>query len=101
MSAGFARAAAASVGCMWYRMRHRVMKDFAQWATERDLVPGAPDAAKRWRERIEILIDGRADYLGKPDPTLWKSGDVHELLMVHVVTRQFDAWNLAEQAPAA
>ncbi len=77
------------------------MKDFAQWATERDLVPGAPDAAKRWRERIEILIDGRADYLGKPDPTLWKSGDVHELLMVHVVTRQFDAWNLAEQAPAA
>jgi len=78
-----------------------VLKDFAQWATERDQVPGAPDAAKRWRERIEILIDGRADYLGKPDPTLWKIGDVLELLMVHVVTRQFDAWNLAEQAPAA
>lgn len=101
VSAGFTRVADASVGFMWYRMRHRVLRDFAEWCTERDVMPRAPDAAQRWRERIEILIDGRADYLGKPDPTRWKSGDVHELLMVHVVTRQFDRWDLAERAPAA
>jgi len=86
---------------MWSRLRRRTVGDFAAWASERDLIPAGAEAARQWRQRIEILLDGRADFLGKPDPALWRSGDVHELLMTHVVTRQYDAWNLAEHAPSA
>jgi len=77
------------------------MADFKRWADEQNLMPAPADAAEQWRERIEILLDGRANFLGRPDPTLWKSGDVHELLMVHAVTRQYDGWNLADHAPSA
>jgi hypothetical protein len=31
------------------------------------------------------LLQGRADYLGKPDPARRRSGDVHVLLMTYVV----------------
>ncbi len=86
---------------MSYRIRQRTVSDFTQWAADLHLLPASADAEKQWRQRIAILLDGRADFLNKPDPTLWKSGDVHELLMVHVVTRQFDTWDLAERAPSA
>lgn len=59
-------------------------------------MPGG-EAGRRWRERIGILLQGRAGYLDRPDPTRWRSGDVHELFMTHVVCRQVDAWDLAEQ----
>ena len=57
--------------------------------------------ANQWRQRIDILIHGRADYLEKRDPTYWRSGDMHELLMQHCATRQVDAWDLTTHAPAA
>ncbi|GGM83725.1 hypothetical protein GCM10007977_101380 [Dactylosporangium sucinum] len=49
------------------------------------------------RDRITILLQGRADHLDRPDPTRWRSGDVHDLFMTHVVPRQVDAWDLAGQ----
>ncbi|MFF0144062.1 hypothetical protein ATK36_4252 [Amycolatopsis sulphurea] len=49
-----------------------------------------------WRDRIEIILQGRGEYLGRPDATLWRSGDVHRVLMDHLVPRQNDAWGLAE-----
>lgn len=50
------------------------------------------------RDRIGILLQGREDYLRRPDPTLWRSGDVHRLLIDHLPARQTDAWGLAEHA---
>jgi hypothetical protein len=47
------------------------------------------------RDRIAILLQARADHLDRPDPTRWRSGDVHELLMTYVAPRQVDVWNLA------
>lgn len=82
---------------MSYRVARRILSQYERWATERDLVPDGE--ADRRRDRIGILIHGRADYLGKPDPTYWRSGDVHELLMQHCAARQVDAWDLAMYAP--
>lgn len=54
------------------------------------------EAGQQWRDRITVLLQGRTDYLNRPDPTRWRSGDVHELFMTYVVPRQVDAWGLAE-----
>lgn len=76
------------------RLQRRVLDEFETWAR---LHPGVPrsDSGQRRRERIAILLQGRARYLGKPDPTRWRSGDVRELLMTYVAPRQVDAWDLA------
>ncbi len=78
------------------RLQQRVVEEYTEWAADQQIMPRG-DAGRRWRERISVLLQGRADFLGKPDPTRWRSGDVHELLMDHVVPRQVDAWDLAEQ----
>src|SRR5262245_34587789 len=57
----------------------------------------AGDDARLWRDRITVLLRGREEYLGKADPTRWRSGDVHELFMICVVPRQVDACDLAGQ----
>ena len=82
---------------MSYRVARRILNQYERWATERGLVPDGE--ADRRRDRIGILIHGRADYLRKPDPTHWRSGDVHELLMQHCAARQADAWDLAMYGP--
>lgn len=79
-------------------MRKRVEQEFERWATERGLVPAEPDAARQWRDRTAILLYARAEKLDRPDPTRWHSGDVHRLLMVHLVKSQVDAWGLAGHA---
>lgn len=76
------------------RFQLRVIDEFADWAQARGRVPAGE--AVRWRDRIAILLLARADHLDRPDPTRWRSGDVHELLMTYVVPRQVDVWNLAE-----
>jgi len=78
-------------------MLHQVIEEFTGWASAHETAPGG--AARRW-ERTTILLQGRADYLDRPDPTRWRSGDVHELFMTYVVPRQVDAWDLAEHGPA-
>jgi hypothetical protein len=72
-----------------------VIDEWAAWLSEEGIAaPGEADPL--WRERITILLQGRADYLDRRDPTRWRSGDVHELFMTYVVPRQVDAWRLAE-----
>jgi hypothetical protein len=78
------------------RLQHRVVDEFATWGSARGIMPDG-DAGIRWRERITVLLQGRATYLDQPDPTRWRSGDVHDLFMAYVVPRQVDAWDLAEQ----
>jgi hypothetical protein len=84
---------------MSYRTTRRILAEYESWAVARSLVPPEAEHARRWRSRLEILIHGRADYLEKRDPTYWRSGDVHELLIRHCATRQVDAWDLTTHAP--
>ncbi|MCK9902154.1 hypothetical protein CC117_25535 [Parafrankia colletiae] len=84
------------------RLQQAVIEEFATWASAEGSVPGAGlDGAggggpgRQWRDRIAILLQARADHLGRPDPTRWRSGDVHDLFMAYVVPRQVDAWGLA------
>jgi hypothetical protein len=65
-----------------------------EWAAVRGVLDGGEQAG-RWRDGLEILLHSRGTYLGKPDPTRWRSGDVHQLLMDYVVPRQVDQWDLA------
>jgi hypothetical protein len=76
-------------------LQQRVVVEFAAWASAAGIAPG-DRSGQQWRERITILLQGRADYLDRPDPTRWRSGDVHDLFMNYVVSRQVDAWGLAE-----
>jgi hypothetical protein len=76
------------------RLQQTVIDEFAEWASGN--VPGC-GVGTRWRERITILLRGRAAYLDRPDPTRWRSGDVHDLFMTYVVPRQVDNWNLTAQ----
>ncbi|GAA3232283.1 hypothetical protein ACFO1B_20755 [Dactylosporangium siamense] len=64
------------------RMRQRLVDDFIAWAP-------SGDAGRRGR--IEVLLRRR------PDPTRWRSGDVHTLLMDAVAPGQVDAWQLSER----
>ncbi|HZC99056.1 MAG TPA: hypothetical protein VFA46_02335 [Actinomycetes bacterium] len=64
----------------------RVWRDFEAWqAAMRD--DACPDC-------LRLLLQGRSDYLAKPDPTRWKSGDVRELLLELAVTRMTDLCDL-------
>jgi hypothetical protein len=78
------------------RLQQTVIDEFAQWVSAARLVRG-DRADTTWRERITILLQGRAQYLDRPDPTRWRSGDVHDLFMTYVVPRQVDNWNLTVQ----
>jgi hypothetical protein len=76
-------------------LQQRVIDEFAVWASTEGIVPDS-EAGQHWRDRITILLQGRADYLNRPDPTRWRSGEVHELFMTCSVPRQVDAWGLAK-----
>jgi hypothetical protein len=69
-----------------FRLRQRMIDEFTAWAN----APGEV------RDRIGILLQSRAERLDRPDPTRWRSGDVHALFMDYVAPRQVDAWGLAE-----
>lgn len=79
---------------MLSRLQQRVVDEFMTWASVQGIISDGK-AGTRWRERITILLQGRATYLDRPDPTRWRSGDVHDLFMAYVVPRQVDAWDLA------
>ena len=82
---------------MSHRAIQRVLTEYETWASAEGAVP---DGLERSRQRISILLYARADYLEKDDPTYWRSGDVHELLIQYCAPRQVDAWDLATHAPA-
>jgi hypothetical protein len=77
----------------------RILTEYANWAAERSPVPECQSGP--WRTRIEILLNARADYLEKRDPTYWRSGDVHELLIQYCGPGQVDYLDLSVHGPAA
>lgn len=52
-------------------------------------------------EPARCLLAGRRDYSSSQEPTYWRSGDVHTLLLVLAPERLTDPGGLAERAPAA
>jgi hypothetical protein len=64
------------------RLQQRIVAEFIAWAS-------AGDAGLR--DRVTVLLRDR------PDPTRWRSGDVHALFMDSVAARQVDAWQLRER----
>lgn len=75
------------------RLQERIVEEFTEWASARGVVPDGA-AGAQWRDRIAILLQDRVE-LDRPDPTRWRSGDVHALFMDYVAPRQVDAWGLA------
>lgn len=80
------------------RVTKRVLTAFEEWAVTTGELPEDPKARDTWLGRARLLLEGRATYLGRPDPTLWRSGDVHALFMDHLVSRQYDGWGFSEHA---
>jgi hypothetical protein len=74
------------------------MEEFTDWADAQGKVPAGQ--SDRWRDRIAVLMQARAEHLDRPDPTRWRSGDVHELIVTYVAPRQVDVWNLVEHGLA-
>src|SRR6266511_2482414 len=64
----------------------RVWRDFEAWHSS------TQDEA--CLDCLRLMLQGRNDYLGKPDPTFWKSGDVREVLLELAVTRMTDLCDL-------
>jgi hypothetical protein len=48
---------------------------------------------------LETLLEARIRWLDRPDPTLWKTGDVHRLLVDTAAVRLTDAYRLTELGP--
>jgi hypothetical protein len=48
---------------------------------------------------LEVLLEARENWLNSPDPTLWKSGDAHRLLIDTAAPRLTDAYRLTEYGP--
>lgn len=78
-----------------FRLQQRIVDEFTAWAAARGIVPDGA-AGTEWQDRITILLQDRVK-LDRPDPTRWRSGDVHALFMDYVAPRQVDAWGLAER----
>lgn len=55
------------------------MRDFTTWTDA-----GRAPACNRC---LRALLEGRCDYLARPDPTLWRRGDVRRLLLDLAATR--------------
>jgi len=49
---------------------------------------------------LEILLEARENWLNSPDPTLWKTGDAHRLLVDTAAPRLTDGYRLPEHGPA-
>lgn len=49
---------------------------------------------------LEILLEARANWLDRPDPTLWRTGDAHRLLIDTAAVRLADVYGLAGRGAA-
>jgi hypothetical protein len=82
----------------------RIVRDVCGWLSGR-AGPGAVDG--EWLPggdaicSLEVLLEARENWLSSPDPTLWKTGDAHRLLVNTAAPRLTDAYGLAEHGPSA
>jgi hypothetical protein len=67
----------------------RIVRDYKTWV-------GTGGEQEACAVCLSQLLEGRAAYLGRPDPTWWKAGDVRAVLLDLAVTRLTDLCNLVE-----
>jgi hypothetical protein len=84
---------------MLNRASVRIVRDVREWLSGRD-VPGGDWLADGDAVCcLEVLLEARENWLNIPDPTLWKTGDVHRLLVDTVAPRLTDVYRLTELGP--
>jgi hypothetical protein len=66
---------------MLNRASVRIVRDVREWLSGRDVPEGDWLADGDAVCCLEILLEARQNWLNIPDPTLWKTGDVHRLLV--------------------
>jgi hypothetical protein len=95
---------ASTIQRMSMRTTDWILAEFETWATGQELpLAGSAEDAQRdpgQRTPIRMLLISRADFLDKPDPTCWRSGDVHALLMQVCPERMVGAWGVSTHSPA-
>jgi hypothetical protein len=88
---------------MLNRAAVRIVRDVREWLF------GQPDhgaARAEWQpgrnaiSSLEILLQARQDWLNCPDPTLWRTGDAHRLLVDVAAARLTDVHRVSEHGPA-
>jgi hypothetical protein len=72
------RLRAVTLAAVVSRAFERTLRDFRQWS-------GAEPGDRLWS--LETLLEGRERWLGQMDPTLWRTGQAHALLMDVAVPR--------------
>jgi hypothetical protein len=80
----------------------RIVRDVREWlsgqadqnAPDVDWLPNGNAACC-----LEMLLEARKNWLDRPDPTLWKTGDAHRLLIDTAAPRLTDAYQLTERGP--
>ncbi|CAM4083146.1 hypothetical protein KIPE111705_39710 [Kibdelosporangium persicum] len=87
---------------MLNRAAVRIVRDVREWLSDQDYHDVAEED---WRSdgnalgSLEMLLQARQDWLNSPDPTLWKTGDAHRLLIDAAAPRLTDAYRLTEHGP--
>jgi hypothetical protein len=88
---------------MLNRAAVRIVRDIREWlsaqagndAARADWQPGGNAVGS-----LEMLLQARQDWLNCPDPTLWKTGDAHRVLIDAAAPRLTDVYQLSEHGPA-
>jgi hypothetical protein len=84
------------------RATFRVVRDVREWLSGRpegDDPDGAWLVSEEATACLEVLLEARQNWLNSPDPTLWKTGDVHRLLIDTAPPRLTDLYGLREHGP--
>lgn len=77
----------------------RIVRDVREWLSGRDVPDGDWLADGDAVCCLEVLLEARENWLNSPDPTLWKTGDVHRLLVDTAAPRLTDVYRLTELGP--
>jgi hypothetical protein len=88
---------------MLNRAAVRIVRDIREWLSrhvdygvaDEDWQPGGNALTS-----LELLLQARHDWLDSPDPTLWKTGDAHRVLIDAAAPRLTGDYGLSEHGPA-
>jgi hypothetical protein len=85
---------------MLNRAAVRIVRNVREWsvgqgAAEADWQPDGDAVCS-----LEMLLQARQDWLNSPDPTLWRTGDAHRVLIDAAAARLTDIYQLSEHGPA-
>jgi hypothetical protein len=84
---------------MLNRASVRIVRDVREWLSGRTNHDGGDEDWLPDGDAVcclELLLQAREDWLDSPDPTLWKTGDAHRLLIDTAAPRLTDIYRLAE-----